>query len=83
MKIVNALFQTDPALYKFSRNFSFYSVTLMDKIFILGVLYLDADNVRKIRISLSGILIEDLTYTIFNGDLVKKTNTKGNTLKRK
>ena len=61
-------------LSKLSPNFKFYKVMLNNRSYIIGMHYLTSNSVRNIRLSLSGLFLEDIVdNALINGN-VKRVN---------
>lgn len=67
-------FLIDPKLSNLSPNFKFYQVVLNNRSYILGIHYLTSNSVRKIRLSLSGLFLEDIVDTALINGNVKRVN---------
>lgn len=61
-------------LSNLSPEFKFYNVILNSRSYILGIHYLSNNSVRKIRISLSGLFLEDIVDTVLPSGKVKRVN---------
>lgn len=67
-------FILDDKLSNISYNFKFYRVCLNSRYYILGIHYLGIKSVRKIRLSESGLLLEDITDTVLADGSIKRVN---------
>lgn len=67
-------FLLDPKLSNLSSNFKFYSVVLNKAPYILGLHYLSNNSVRKIRLSMTGLLLEDIVDTVLENGNVKRVD---------
>ena len=62
----------DNKLSNLSPKFKFYYVILNNRPYILGLHYLTKDSVRKIRLSLSGLFLEDLVDSVLSNGNIKR-----------
>lgn len=75
-------FKENPKLSSLSTEFEFYSVRLNNKHYVLGIHIINSTMVRKIRLSLHGIIMEDVLDNVINNGLIKRTVTNNHVYKR-
>lgn len=69
-------FALNSKLSSLSTYFQFYSVILNGIKYILGVNKLNQDSVRKLRLTLSGNIIEDITDTVLPNGCIQRKSRK-------
>lgn len=68
------IFLLDKRLSSLSPAFKFYKVVLNNCPYILGIHYLANNSVRKVRLSLSGLYLEDIVDTILPSGRLKRVD---------